>query len=106
MPNYSRTDYEVAAELFNRSEAHLQAMRAELAQSLASVHAAEIAYRYAEQELRQCEAKPGIPAYTQLCPHEGCRTEPGTLHTATCGSIGIWPGWIALHAADQAAARS
>jgi len=72
----SKALYEAAAHRFDLAGAALAQARDRKARALADLEAAEDDWIAAAEQLRQHEARPGIPAYTQVRPMSAPRIPP------------------------------
>lgn len=81
----SRSLYDAAAHRYQLAGAALALARARKARALADLEAAEDEYAAAAAGLREHEARPGIPAYTQVRPLSAARipAAPGQGRTRT-----------------------
>lgn len=81
----SKALYDAAAQRYQRAEVMLVAARRRKAAALAELTAAEDDWMAAVAALREHEAAPGIPAYTQVRPLDAPRLPytPGQGRTRT-----------------------
>ncbi len=72
----SKSLYDAAAHRFELAGAALAEARDRKARALAALEAAEDEWMAASAGLREHEARPGIPAYTQVKPLDAPRVPP------------------------------